>query len=64
MNYADLPGQAFVLNSTPIDGMTFDIINCSTTTFLATAAATTTLSSSTHRRVRYNGSSAVWQVVG
>jgi len=61
--FSDLPGQPGVHLSTPIEGMTYDITDCSTSTFLATAAAGGT-GATAHRRVRYNGSSAVWQVIG
>lgn len=60
MSYANLPGQSTVIITTPIEGMTYDIIDCNTTTFRATAAG----GGSNHCRVRYNAGTSTWQVVG
>lgn len=59
--FANLPSG--VSSPAPIHGETYDISDCNTTTFLATAAAGGS-GSTAHRRVRYNAASAVWQVVG
>lgn len=58
-----LPGQPGQGISTPIEGMTYDITDCNTSTFLATAAGSGT-GATAHRRVRYNAAAAVWQVIG
>lgn len=63
MNFADLPGQASVQLTTPIEGMTYDIVNCNTSTFLAAAAGGGS-GATAHRRVRYNAATPGWQVVG
>lgn len=47
----------------PVQGETYDISDCNTATFLATAAASGT-GATAHRRVRYNATAAVWQVIG
>jgi hypothetical protein len=63
MNFADLPGQSGVIMTTPIEGMTYDIVNCNAATFLATAAGAGT-GATAHRRVRYNAATPAWQVIG
>lgn len=65
ITFTELPGQAGNGGATggPFEGQTFDITDCNTATFLATAAAGGS-GATAHRRVRYNASSAVWQVVG
>lgn len=47
----------------PFEGDTYDISDCNTSTFLATAAGGGS-GATAHRRVRYNAVSAVWQVIG
>jgi hypothetical protein len=68
ITFAGLPGQAGVHLSSPIEGMQYDIIDCSTsisTSFLAVAASGGTTSvAAAHRRVRYNATSSNWQVIG
>lgn len=63
MNFADLPGQAGVLQPGPIEGQTYDIVNCNAATFLA-AAAGGGAGATAHRRVRYNAATPGWQVIG
>jgi hypothetical protein len=65
ITFSELPGQASSANGirTPLEGMTYDITDCSTSTFLATAAGGGA-GSSAHRRVRYNAAALVWQVIG
>ena len=48
---------------TPNQGDTYDISDCNTSSFLATAAGSGT-GAVAHRRVRWNAVSSVWQVVG
>lgn len=48
---------------TPFEGETYDITDCNTSTFLATAAAGGT-GATAHRRVRWNAVSSLWQVNG
>jgi hypothetical protein len=59
--FANLPSG--VSSPAPVQGETYDILDCSTSTFLATAAAGGS-GATAHRRVRYNATAAVWQVVG
>jgi hypothetical protein len=47
----------------PVQGETYDISDCNTSTFLATAAGGGT-GASAHRRVRWNAAATAWQVVG
>jgi hypothetical protein len=67
MYFFDLPGQGGPM-TTPIEGMTYDIID-------ATWSGTPTLTlgatvsgggsgSAAHRRIRYNAAAAAWQVIG
>ncbi len=58
MNFADLPGQTSVQQPGPITGMQYDITNCNTAVWGATAAG----GGSTLARVRYNGTN--WTVMG
>lgn len=62
MNYADLPGGAGVwvnaLLGGPLEGMEYDIVDCNTAAWGATAAG----GGSNHVKLRYNGSA--WTVVG
>lgn len=59
--FANLPSG--VSSPTPVQGETYDISDCNTATFLATAAAGGA-GAVAHRRVKYNATAAVWQVVG
>jgi len=59
--FANLPTGSG--SPTPNEGDTYDISDCNTSTFLATAAAGGT-GAAAHRRVRYNATSTVWQVIG
>jgi hypothetical protein len=67
MVFADLPGQPGVwLNAVvggAIEGMTYDITDCNTATFLATAAGGGS-GAPAQRRVRYNAALPGWQVIG
>ena len=58
MVFADLPGQTSVQVTTALEGKEYDITDCSTTTWGATASG----GGSNHVRVRYNGTN--WTVVG
>jgi hypothetical protein len=46
-----------------VEGDEYNISDCNTATFLATAAATGT-GATAHRKVRWNATSFVWQVIG
>lgn len=59
--FANLPTGSS--SPTPREGETYDISDCSTSTFLATAAGGGT-GATAHRKVRYNATSSVWQVIG
>lgn len=59
--FANLPSG--VSSPAPVQGETYDLSDCSTSTFLATAAGGGS-GAAAHRRVRFNATSAVWQVVG
>ena len=62
--FSQLPGQASGLSGlTVTEAMQYDLSDCNTSTFLATAAAGGS-GATAHRRVRYNAASSVWQVVG
>jgi len=62
--YSDLPGSGTFGVQTPlVDGAEYDIIDCNTSTFLATAGGGSS-GASAFRRVRYNAQAAVWQVIG
>jgi len=63
MGFGSLPGQPGNSEATAREGMVYDITDCNTSTFLATAAGGGT-GATAHRRVRYNASGAVWQVIG
>ncbi len=56
--FANLPSGSNV-----VEGDEYSISDCNTATFLATAAAGGT-GATAHRRVRWNASSSLWQVVG
>lgn len=58
MTFAALPGQAGVTIATPIEGMEYNITDCNTATWGATAAG----GGSNHVSVRYNGTN--WTVTG
>lgn len=60
-DFAHLPTG--VSSPAPVQGETYDISDCTTSTFLATAAGGGS-GAAAHRRVRYNATSTVWQVVG
>lgn len=47
----------------PQDGDTYDITDCNTSTFLATAAGGGT-GAAAHRRVKWNATATAWQVIG
>lgn len=59
--FANLPTGSG--SPTPKEGETYDISDCSTSTFLATAAGGGS-GVTAHRRVRYNAASSIWQVIG
>lgn len=59
--FANLPDGTG--SPTPIEGETYDISDCNTATFLATAAGGGT-GATAHRRVRYNAATPAWQVIG
>lgn len=62
----DNPAAEFTfanLPSAPVEGDEYSISDCNTATFLATAAAGGS-GATARRKVRYNETSAVWQVVG
>ena len=59
--FANLPTGSG--SPTPTEGDQYNISDCSTSTFLATAAATGT-GAAAHRLVRWNAVSSLWQVVG
>ncbi len=69
MVFADLPGQAGVAQPL-LDGMEYDIFDCqcgggacTTSSWLTTASGGGT-GAAAHRRVRYNATAGVWQVIG
>jgi hypothetical protein len=62
--FNSLPGQGGANGNFPaVEGQTYDIVDCSTSTFLATAAGGAT-GATAHRQVRYNAAAGVWQVIG
>jgi hypothetical protein len=63
MKFGDLPGQPGVWVLTALEGMEYDIIDCNSSTFLATAAGGGT-GATAHRKVRYNAALPGWQVIG
>jgi hypothetical protein len=64
ITFNELPGGSVGNGiTTPLEGMTYDITDCNTSTFLATAASGGS-GGTAHRRVRYNAASSIWQVIG
>lgn len=61
--FSGLPAGVGGVSPAPREGDTYDISDCNAATFLAPAASGGT-GATARRRVRYNATAAVWQVVG
>lgn len=59
--FANLPSG--VSSPTPVTGDTYNISDCNTSTFLATAAGGGS-GAAAHREVRWNATASAWQVIG